>query len=118
MSFVDFLTAHWSSILVVLVFVLTIIILAVKGKKDIIYKMLYTLVTEAEERYGSGEGATKFAEVMTRIYSMLPLIIRIFITYSTLERWIEEALKKAKAEWAKRAGIEPDIPKEPKGFSE
>lgn len=105
MSFIDFIAAHWTSIVVVLVFVLTIIFLAVKGKKDIIYKMLYTLVTEAEERYGSGEGATKFAEVMTRIYTMLPIVIRLFITYDTLERWIEEALKKAKAEWAKKAGI-------------
>jgi hypothetical protein len=87
------------------VFVLTIIFLWVKGKKGIVYKMLYTLVTEAEERYGSGEGAAKFAEVMTRIYTMLPAIIRIFITYETLERWIEEALVKAKADWAKKAGV-------------
>lgn len=114
----EFIQTHWASILVVLAAIIVAVVLAVRGKKEIVYKMLYTLVTEAEERYGSGEGAAKFAEVMTRIYTMLPAVIRIFITYETLERWIEETLKKAKADWAKKAGIEPETPKTVKGFSE
>lgn len=114
----EFIQTHWASILVVLAVIIVAIVLAVRGKKEIVYKMLYTLVTEAEERYGSGEGTAKFAEVMTRIYTMLPAVIRIFITYETLERWIEETLKKAKADWAKKAGIEPETPKTAKGFSE
>ena len=113
----EFIQTHWASILVVLAAIIVAVVLAVRGKKEIVYKMLYTLVTEAEERYGSGEGAAKFAEVMTRIYTMLPAVIRIFITYETLERWIEETLKKAKADWAKKAGIEPET-KPIIGFSE
>lgn len=102
---VDFICTHWASILVVLVFVAVIVFLAVRGKKQIIYKMLYTLVTEAEKQYGSGTGSIKFAEVMTKIYAMLPAIIKVFITYNTLKVWIERALTDAKQHWKEEAGI-------------
>jgi hypothetical protein len=102
---IEFITAHWTSILAVLIFIMVIIFLALRGKKQIIYKMLYTLVTEAEKQYGEGTGSIKFAEVMTKIYSMLPTVIKIFITYDTLARWIEDALAEAKDRWKKEAGI-------------
>ena len=105
---IDFITTHWASILVILAFIAVIVVLAFRGKKQIIYKMLYTLVTEAEERYGAGTGAIKFAEVMTKIYSMLPAIIKVFITYDTLSSWIEKALAEAKEHWAKEAGIKDE----------
>lgn len=101
----DFIMAHWDSILVVVAFIVVVVVLALRGKKQIIYKMLYSLVTEAEKQYGSGTGSIKFAEVMTRIYSMLPTIIKIFITYDTLAKWIETALAEAKKHWAEQAGI-------------
>ena len=96
---IEFITTHWASILVVLAFIAVIVFLAMRGKKQIIYKMLYTLVTEAEKQYGAGTGSIKFAEVMTKIYSMLPTVIKIFITYDTLAKWIEEALAEAKNRW-------------------
>lgn len=102
----DFLTTYWPSLVVVAAFIAVIVILALRGKKQIIYKMLYVLVTEAENRYGSGKGAEKFAEVMTEIYSRLPVIIKVFISYDTLARWIEEVLAQAKEHWAEQAGIE------------
>lgn len=95
----NFLQAHWASVLVVVAFIAIVVVLALRGKKQIIYKMLYALVTEAEKQYGSGTGAIKFAEVMTKIYSMLPVIIKIFITYDTLKNWIEKALAEAKEHW-------------------
>lgn len=114
----EFIQTHWASILVVLAAIIVAVVLAVRGKKEIVYKMLYTLVTEAEERYGSGEGAAKFAEVMTRIYTMLPAIIKIFITYDTLEKWIEGVLADAKKHWAEKAGIETYEAVIVKGFSD
>lgn len=102
---IDFITAHWSSILVVLAFVGLIVFLALRGKKDIIYKILYALVTEAEKQYGTGTGSLKFAYVMERAYAALPAIIKIFITYDTLAWWIEKALADAKKHWAEEAGI-------------
>lgn len=107
---IDFIITHWDSVLVVVVFMAIIIFLAVKGKKQIIYKMLYALVTEAEERYGSGAGSIKFAEVMTKIYTQLPAIIKVFITYETLAGWIEKALTEAKEDWKKKAQL-PEIAK-------
>lgn len=101
----DFITTHWLSILVVVAFIVLIVILALRGKKQIIYKMLYALVNEAEKQYGAGTGSIKFAEVITKIYAMLPAIIKIFITYDTLEKWIEEAVVKMKKDLEEKAQI-------------
>ena len=102
---IDFITTHWASILVILAFIAVIVVLALRGKKQIIYRMLYALVTEAEEKYGSGTGSIKFAEVMTKIYGKLPVIIKVFITYDKLTDWIEKALTEAKEDWKKKAEI-------------
>jgi hypothetical protein len=69
--------------------------------------MLYTLITEAEEHFGSGTGSIKFAEVMTKVYSMLPAFLKTFITYDTLAGWIEDVLDKLQEEWKKKSEI-PD----------
>lgn len=102
---IEFFTTHWASILVAVLFIALVIVLALRGKKQIIYKMLYALVTEAEKQYGAGTGSIKFAEVMTKMYSMLPAVIRIFVTYDTLAKWIEDALAEAKERWKNEAGI-------------
>lgn len=102
---IDFIAQHWLSILIVLVFIATIVILMARGKKEIVYKMLHFLVTEAEQRFGNGTGFIKFAYVLEQIYEKLPLVIRLFITYDTMEQWIENALVEAKEHWAKEAGI-------------
>lgn len=102
---IDFIVKYWDSILVVLVLIGLVIFLCLRGKKKIIYKMLYALVTDAEKQFGSGTGTLKFSYVLEKIYAMLPAIIRVFITYDTLESWIETALEEAKKHWAKEAEI-------------
>lgn len=97
--------------LVLAAIIAVIVILAVRGKKNIIYKMIFALVDEAEAAFGSKTGKLKFAYVMERIYTMLPAFIRIFITYDTLERWIEQALAEAKEYWAERAEITEEAPR-------
>ena len=101
----DFVATYWASILVVLAFVAIIVFLTLRGKKKIAYKMLYALVTEAEERFGSKTGKIKFAYVMEKAYARLPVIIKVFVSYSTLEKWIENVLADAKKQWAEQAGI-------------
>lgn len=93
------------TIAILLAIVAVIVFLAVRGKKDIIFKMLYALVDEAEKQFGSGTGKMKFAYVVEKIYSMLPSFFKFFITYSTLEKWIEKALAEVKEYWAEQAGI-------------
>ena len=102
----EFLAHNWDSLLVILIFVGLIIFFAVKGKKKIVYKMLYALVTEAEKIYGSGTGSVKFAYVVEKVYSYMPAILKIFITYEALRDMIEWALEEAKIAWGKEAGIE------------
>ena len=96
----------------ILVFVVTLVILAIRGKKDIVAKILYALVTEAEKIYGGGTGSVKFAYVVEKAYSYLPAILKVFITYERLKTMIEDALAAAKIKWAEEAGIS-DYLKEP-----
>ena len=104
-------------ILLVVLAILTIItLLALRGKKEIIYKMLYVLVDEAEALYGSKTGKLKFSYVLEKIYAMLPSTIKIFISYKTLEKWIEKALEEMKEYWAERAGITDNEPIVVHGF--
>jgi hypothetical protein len=85
--------------------VAAVIFLAARGKKDIVFKMLYAIVDEAEKQFGSGTGKVKFAYVIEKVYGKLPSIIKVFITYKTLEKWIEKALAEMKEYWAEKAGI-------------
>lgn len=102
---IDFIVAYWIDILLVLAVIAAIIFFAVKGKKQIIYKMICALVDEAEKQYGSKTGKLKFAYVLENIYAMLPAIFRVFISYKTLEKWIEKALTEMKEYWEEQAKI-------------
>lgn len=99
---IDFIVAYWDSILIVLAVVAFIVFLLVRGKREIVYKILYSLVNEAEEIYGAGTGKLKFAYVMEKAYALLPAIIRVVITYKTFEKWIENAVTKMKKDLAEK----------------
>ncbi len=100
----EFIISNYASILAVIVFIIAVVVLAILGKKKVVYKILYTFVTEAEKTYGSGAGAEKLAEVMRRFYDWLPAVVRVFVTYGTMKKWIEQALTAAKKRWADDAG--------------
>ena len=102
----EILINQWASLLVLLAVIITIIILLVRGKKDIAAKIIYSLVTEAEKIYGGGTGSVKFAYVVEKAYSYMPAILKLFITYKGLKKLIEKVLAEAKAKWAEEAGIE------------
>ena len=102
---IDFIVANWDILLACLVIVAFIAFLLVRGKKDIIFKILYSLVNEAEEIFGSGTGKLKFAYVMEKAYALLPAMVRLVITYKTFERWIENAVAKMKEDLAEKAEI-------------
>lgn len=112
----EFIITNWASLLVLLIFIITIIILLLRGKKDIAAKIIYSLVTEAEKIYGSGTGSVKFAYVVEKAYSYMPAILKLFITYEGLKKLIEKVLAEAKVKWAEEAGIENYI-KQPEAFA-
>ena len=103
----EFLADNWA-IFAAFAFAAIVVILVVvyvKDKKQIINKMLYALVTEAEKKFGAKTGTLKFSYVMEKIYEVLPAPIKTFVPYDTLERWIEVALANAKRNWSEEASI-------------
>lgn len=103
---IEFIINNWADILVVVVFVGVLAFLLFRGKKRIVAKILYALVTEAEKTYGSGTGSVKLAYVMEKAYNALPGVIRAFLTYDSMKELIEHALEDAKIKWSKEAGVE------------
>lgn len=101
----EFFITNWASLLAIIIFAMLLVFLVVRGKKDIVSKMLYALVTEAEKIYGSGTGSVKLAYVVEKAYTHLPAIVKLFITYERLQLMIEEALTFAKIKWAEESGI-------------
>ena len=106
MKLIEFLVNNWDSVLLTAVIVAAVIVPIVTGKKKVIYKMLYALVTEAEKTFGSGTGSLKLSYVLEKLYASLPALLKLLIPCSTLQKWIEKALLDAKEEWAKEAGVE------------
>lgn len=56
-------------------------------------KIALALVIEAEAKYGSGTGEIKYAEVVGKIYSLLPWTLKLIATEKYINGLIEEAVK-------------------------
>ena len=105
MNLYNFILAYWDIILVVIAVIASLVYLAFKGEKGIVYKMLYALVTEAEKEFGGGTGTLKLATVIEKIYPQLPRLIKIFVTAQTIDKWVDEVLTEAKKTWEKNSKI-------------
>ena len=105
MNVINFIVSYWDSILIVLAAATALVLFWVRGQKNIVYKILYSLVTEAEKQFGGGSGELKLSYVIERIYKMLPAVLRVFISAERLEAWIDEVLATAKEKWAVNANI-------------
>ncbi|MTI66355.1 MAG: hypothetical protein FH753_07115 [Firmicutes bacterium] len=88
----DFVRAYLIDIIIVLVFIITLIYLYKKGKKDTVKKIILALVVQAEKNLGSKTGKLKYAFVVERVYDVLPFVVRILITRKELDNMIEEAV--------------------------
>lgn len=92
----DFINMYWSSILVVLFFIIGLLFLYKNGKKDFVRQAILSLVVQAEKALGSGTGELKYAMVVEGIYKILPSILRLLITQTELDKLIEDGVKKLK----------------------
>lgn len=101
MDILNFLLVNWDSVLVVLLFVAVLIILIAKKQYAILDKIVFSLVTEAERKYGGGTGAAKLAAVIEQLYPKIPAVIRLFISAAQIEKLIERVLADAKERWEK-----------------
>lgn len=105
MKVLNFIIENWDFILLIIAAVASVVYAIFKGNKSVVMRMLYALVTDAEQAFGSGTGSLKLAAVIDLIYPKLPAIIKTFITDETLVRWVEEALAKAKEAWEKNPAL-------------
>lgn len=105
MNVINYIIANWDFILLVIVAVVAVVFAIFKGNKSVVMRMLYALVTDAEQAFGGGTGSLKLAAVVDIIYPKLPAIIKAFISDEILVRWVEEALVAAKEAWAKNPAL-------------
>lgn len=109
MQILNTLASNWDSVVVILVFIGLMVYLTKKGKKDVLYQILFSMVTQAEKEYGSGTGALKKAVVITWIYERLPLVLRMFFSQKQLGQMIEAVLEAAKTKWATNESLKQYI---------
>ena len=105
MNVINFIVQNWDFILLIVAAAAVIVFAIFKGNKSVVMRMLYSLVTEAEQIYGAGTGSLKLAAVIDAIYPNLPAVIKLFITDETLVKWVETALETAKDAWKKNAAL-------------
>ncbi len=101
MDVLNFLLQNWDSVLVVVLLIAVIIVLIAKRQYAILDKIIFSLVTEAEKKFGGGTGAAKLAAVIEWVYPKIPAVIRLFISEAQLEKLIERVLADAKELWEK-----------------
>ena len=92
----NFIKIYWSSIFLVIVFVLGLLWFYKNGKKDFVKKVVYSLVVQAEKALGSGTGELKYAMVVESMYQVLPTVLRLLITQKELDTLIEDGVQKLK----------------------
>lgn len=89
----DFIKGNIYSILVVLVFIIGLLFLYKRGKKEFVRQAVLSLVVQAEKALGSGTGELKYAMVVENIYKMLPGILTLLISKKELDDIIEDGVQ-------------------------
>lgn len=91
----QFIYWHWLDIVLALVFMLFFGILVsylASRPNGIVAKIIYGLVIEAEKDLGSKTGQLKKKQVISKVYSQLPVFIRFVVNEATVSRMIDEAV--------------------------
>ena len=91
----QFIYWHWLDIVLALVFMLFFGILIsylASRPNGIVAKLIYGLVIEAEKDLGSKTGQLKKKQVISKVYSQLPVFIRFVVNEATVSRIIDEAV--------------------------
>ena len=74
------------------VFLGVLLVLTYMGQIGVVKKILLSLVIEAEQIYGSGTGKMKYNYVLGKAYSMIPSVVKLFVTEKTLDEMLETAV--------------------------
>ena len=90
-----FIYLHWLDIILAIVLILFFSILIsylASRPNGIVAKLIYGLVIEAEKDLGSKTGQLKKKQVISKVYSQLPVFIRFVVNEATVSRMIDEAV--------------------------
>ncbi|BES66039.1 hypothetical protein SANA_24780 [Gottschalkiaceae bacterium SANA] len=74
------------------VFVGVLLVLIYMGQIGVVKKILLSLVIEAEQIYGSGTGKMKYNYVLGKAYSLIPSVVKLFVTEQTISEMLEAAV--------------------------
>lgn len=89
----EFIKVNYDSILVGLLFVIGLLFLYKRGKKELVRKVALSLVVQAEKALGSGTGELKYAMVVENVYKVLPSILTLLISEKELDNLIEDGVQ-------------------------
>ncbi len=100
-----FIITNWDSVLIVLVITAILVILYKRGRVEIVKKILFALVSQAEKEFGSGTGELKKSVVIQWVYEKLPKIVTCLFSPKEVENLIESVLEYAKTKWAANTAL-------------
>lgn len=109
MNVVNFCTQNFDSILMILGVIIAVFARWKHENFQGIRQMLFSIITDTEEKYGPGMGLLKKAEVAERIWSHIPPVLQIIVTQKDVENLIEKALDDARGRWAQSAALQEYI---------
>jgi len=98
------LLTYWSDVLLVVIVLVGLVILYKRGHKDIVKSIVSDLVVKAEIALGTKTGIAKYDQVISNLYSKLPLIIRLVYSKAELNQFIDDKVK-----WLENKLKDPNI---------
>lgn len=101
MQILKWLLVNWDSVLLVGVVIAIIVYLIKTGQTKILKQLAIKFVTDAEGECGDGTGVIKLSEVVAKLYSYLPSIIRVLFTEKQLIQIAESVLEEVKKKWSR-----------------
>lgn len=99
MQILKWLLVNWDSVLLVAFIAVLVIYLIKTGQTKILKQIAVKFVTDAEGECGAGTGIIKLSDVVAKLYSHLPSVVRILFTEKQLVSIAESVLEEAKKKW-------------------
>ena len=110
-EFIEFITAHWDSVVVILILVASVIIGTVKflalskeKKVEQIQGWLLQAVIKAESNFGSGTGKLKLSDVYDKFCERFPALAKA-LPFHVFSKYVDESLETMRELLAQNSAI-------------
>lgn len=105
MDLIKVLIENIDNIALVIGLIISTGLLIKKGETKKLKEILFSLITEVEQKYGKKTGALKYAEVANLIYSKIPPFMQLLFTEKDIRNMIEAVLAEAKKKWEANSSL-------------